>query len=82
MKATNIKSNDLHICHALAAFIFTMLFVSCADFNFNDSKQGLLEIGQISAKENCKKHINPNAYQECLNSVNENYDATYENSNR
>ncbi|MDX8382077.1 MAG: hypothetical protein R8M14_08210 [Ghiorsea sp.] len=74
-----MKSYHLRIIHILIGFIFTVLLTSCADWNFNMdlSKQGLLEIGQQSAKQNCKQQMNLNAYQECLNRVNESYGTTY-----
>jgi len=74
-----MKSYHLRIRHILTGFIFTVLLTSCADLNFNmdSSRQGLLDIGQQSAKQNCNQQMNPNAYQECLNRVNENYDARY-----
>jgi len=69
--------------HISIVFVVTVLLASCSRPNFRqDSFQpGLLEMGENMAQYNCRKNNNMNAYQDCMNQVHENYDATYENAN-
>ncbi len=63
----------------LIVLLAAVFFTSCSGTNFR--QEGFLELGEMMAKDSCRKTMSPRDYEACVSRVRENYDDTYQSSN-
>ena len=80
---TTFKTNNITLPNKkrilTLLFIIVTVFLSSCGLHFRKDKfeTGLLEIGQQTARYNCRQNINYQAYQDCITRIDKNYDEAY-----